>query len=201
MLRLCCKCALSIILVSGLLTVSARTIGVFQPPNPALQAFTTGCEDIPQPCWLGIVPGKTTEPEIDHLLAFAGEPELARTILAHDDYTLIFNLPAPWPYCRASFYFVDDVMMRGEISPCREPDVRLGDLALLQKNADWIISLPSDKLVYNRVAINVEGWPAPFSRINLITLLPDDAYFQAFPWRGFVSQRFYCQHVPSYPRC
>ncbi|MEO8612112.1 MAG: hypothetical protein ABI690_29715 [Chloroflexota bacterium] len=188
-------------LTTALLAVCARIIGAVQPPKPALRAFDIGCEDLPQPCWFGVIPGKTTEPEINQLLAFAGEPELARTILAHDDYTLIFTLPAPWPYCRASFYFVDNVMMRGEISPCRESDMRVGDVALLQKNVDWIVSLPANKLVYDRVAINVEDWPAPFSRISLITLLPDNARFQAFPWRGFVSQRTYCQEVPSYPRC
>ncbi|MBZ0288458.1 MAG: hypothetical protein K8I30_12650, partial [Anaerolineae bacterium] len=193
MLRLGCKISLSMILISGLLAVSARGLGVTRAPNPALQAFQTGCEDQPQPCWFGIVPGKTTEAEINQLLAFAGEPELSRSIFSRD-FTLIFTLPQPWPYCRAAFFFVDNVAIRGEIALCREPDIRVGDLAALQHHQDWIISLPPDELIYDHLATNVEGWPAPFRRINFISLLPADARFQHYPWHGFISQRAYCQH-------
>jgi hypothetical protein len=38
-------------------------IGTTQPPNPALRGFVEGCEDKPQPCWYGIVPGVTTAEE------------------------------------------------------------------------------------------------------------------------------------------
>ena len=34
----------------------AKGIGSLQPPNPALQGFTQGCENKPQPCWYGIEP-------------------------------------------------------------------------------------------------------------------------------------------------
>ncbi|MEO8612104.1 MAG: hypothetical protein ABI690_29675 [Chloroflexota bacterium] len=42
------------------LSLAARALGATQPPNPALRGFTKGCEDKPQPCWYGIVPGITT---------------------------------------------------------------------------------------------------------------------------------------------
>jgi len=200
MLRLCCKLTLIGVMVAGVLAVSSRTLGAIQPPNPALQAFDMGCEDQPQPCWFGIIPGKTTESEINQLLAFAGEPELSRSIFSRD-FTLIFTLPQPWPYCRAAFFFVDNVAIRGEIALCREPDVRVGDLALLLEGEEWIVSLPPDELVYDNLAANVEGWPKPFSRISFISLLPADARFQHYPWHGFVSQRTYCQQEPDYPRC
>ncbi|MEZ4670301.1 MAG: hypothetical protein R3E39_20535 [Anaerolineae bacterium] len=41
-------------------SLTARTLGSTQPPNPALEGFTVGCEGKPQPCWYGIVPGETT---------------------------------------------------------------------------------------------------------------------------------------------
>src|SRR5690242_4609279 len=148
MLRQCCKLAFVVTILCGTFALAARTLGASQPPNPALAAFTIGCEDQPQPCWFGVVPGKTTWMEINQLLAFAGEPEFNRTILARNDFTLIYTLPQPWPYCRASLYFTDTLFIRGEITLCREPDIRVGDLGLLQHNGDWIISLPPDELVY-----------------------------------------------------
>ncbi len=200
MLRLCCKLALALILITGLMAVTAPAIGTAQPPNPALQAFTTGCEDVPQPCWFGVIPGKTTEPEINQLLAFAGEPEFSRTILSRDDFTLIFTLPQPWPYCRAIFDFADNIVVLGKVTLCREPGIRLGDLPLLDSQ-EWVVSLPSDELIYDRLAVTLEGWPTPFRRVSFISLFKADTPFQQFPWRGFVSQRSYCQRVPNYPRC
>jgi hypothetical protein len=46
-----------------LLSLTARALGNTQPPNPALRGFVEGCEDKPQPCWYGIVPGVTTAEE------------------------------------------------------------------------------------------------------------------------------------------
>jgi hypothetical protein len=55
-----------IYLVAILLTVSlaAKAIGSLQPPNPALRGFVEGCEDKPQPCWYGIVPGQTVTAQV-----------------------------------------------------------------------------------------------------------------------------------------
>ncbi len=45
-------------------SLAARILGSTQPPNPALRGFTEGCEDQPQPCWYGVVPGVTVDWEI-----------------------------------------------------------------------------------------------------------------------------------------
>src|SRR5689334_13677459 len=42
------------------LVLLMNTLGGTQPIHPALRGFIEGCEDIPQPCWYGIVPGVTT---------------------------------------------------------------------------------------------------------------------------------------------
>lgn len=39
--------------------VGARALGMAQPVNPLLEGFSVGCEGMDQPCWYGIVPGKT----------------------------------------------------------------------------------------------------------------------------------------------
>jgi hypothetical protein len=40
-------------------SLAARALGTTQPPNPALHGFMEGCEGKTQPCWYGIVPGKS----------------------------------------------------------------------------------------------------------------------------------------------
>ncbi len=182
------------------LMAAAWWVGAAQPPNPALDGFVEGCDGKAQPCWYGIVPGQTTDAEIYHLLAFAGEPEFSRSIFSRD-FTLIFTLPPPWPYCRATFEFVDAVVVRGEIIVCRQPDIRVGDLTILLEHEEKKVSLPPHELVYGTVGINVDGWPTPYSRISYIDLRPLDARFQPFPWRGFVSQNRYCRLISDYPLC
>lgn len=65
-----------------LLSLTARTMGNTQPPNPALRGFTEGCEDKPQPCWYGIVPGVTTMGE-------AGKQLITQSFFRLASYTYI----------------------------------------------------------------------------------------------------------------
>jgi hypothetical protein len=198
--RIYWKLLLSLVLAFLALTTAARALGNIQPPNPGLAGFNEGCANQPQPCWHGIVPGITSANEVIELMAFAGEPELSRSIFSRD-YILTFSLPETRPYCRASFEFVNDVVVRGEVSICGQRDVQLGELALMHEHDEKTVSLPPHEQIYGRVSVNISGWPSPFSRIDHINLLAPNARFQHFPWLGFVSQRLYCQHVPEYPLC
>jgi hypothetical protein len=51
------KLILPIAFACLIFTLTARAIGTTQPTNPALRGFIEGCENKPQPCWYGIVPG------------------------------------------------------------------------------------------------------------------------------------------------
>jgi hypothetical protein len=68
MIRFYFKLTLSTAPIFLALFLIARALGTTQPPNPALNGFTEGCEDKPQPCWYGIVPGMTTEEEANLIL-------------------------------------------------------------------------------------------------------------------------------------
>lgn len=63
-----------------LLSLTTRALGSTQPPNLALRGFTEGCEDKPQPCWYGIVPGVTAKDEVMKL-AQNGGYEIPYTLL------------------------------------------------------------------------------------------------------------------------
>lgn len=67
--RLYVKLILVFTLIGVAFSLVARTLGSTQPPNPALRGFTEGCEDKPQPCWYGIVPGVTKREYVITLLA------------------------------------------------------------------------------------------------------------------------------------
>jgi hypothetical protein len=63
LIRFYLKIILLCILALLALNMAARTLGSTEPPNPALEGFTVGCEGKLQPCWYGIVPGVTTVEE------------------------------------------------------------------------------------------------------------------------------------------
>jgi hypothetical protein len=72
MFRVYVKMMIVFILPLVALNMAARVLGSTQPPNPALEGFTVGCEGISQPCWYGIVPGETTLGETRSILARHG---------------------------------------------------------------------------------------------------------------------------------
>jgi hypothetical protein len=64
---------ITILLILGCAsTVVARAVGVAQPANAATLGFVEGCDDKPQPCWYGVVPGITNGSEAFRRLSDAG---------------------------------------------------------------------------------------------------------------------------------
>jgi hypothetical protein len=189
-----------LLVVLGVLNVTAHMLGRVQPPKAALMGFMTGCEDKTQPCWYGIVPGVTGVQEVLQIMAGTGEPDVARSIFSRD-YTLLFTLPDSSVYCRLSLDFVADIVNQGQITPCPSVTVYIGDVAGALENAGQFVSLPPNKLVYGGFSVNVVGWPEPFTPIHYMRLLSPDTPIQHFPWFGFMMRGRYCQLVPSYPVC
>ncbi len=181
------------------LSVTARALGKTQPPNPAVIGFVEGCRDKPQPCWFGVMPGVTTIDELYQLLNFIKVPR-TRNILSQG-FALVFTLPQPWPYCHAIFNIRDNVVVRGEISLCRQPIIRVGDLAALTADSPPGISLPPEELIYGALALNVKGWVELTNHVTYITLLAPDAQYPHYPWHGYVLKERYCQFVHNYPSC
>ncbi len=64
--------AIRVLIIWGFATLTARIIGTWQHPHSALAGFREGCDDQPQPCWQGIIPGFTTLNELDAILENKG---------------------------------------------------------------------------------------------------------------------------------
>jgi hypothetical protein len=62
------KASVVLVLILLIFSIAAKAVGTLQPPNPALEGFTAGCEDKPFLCWYGIVPGVTSVEEGHELL-------------------------------------------------------------------------------------------------------------------------------------
>jgi hypothetical protein len=193
------KLILPVIIIFLALSIGTRALGATQPPNPALGPFSEGCEGKPQPCWLGVVPGLTTEAETRKLLAFAGGP--TRRGIVTGGFKLVFTLPQPLSYCYAAFDFVDGVVNRGELSLCHQSTIRVGDLAVLMGGDHQVVSLPPEQLIYGRLSMTIDGWLSPYNRVTYIAMFSPGMKFQTYPWHGFVLRHRYCQLVPNYPPC
>jgi hypothetical protein len=57
--RLLLKFAFLIALALTATSLAAHALGSIQPLDPILRGFTEDCEEQPQPCWYGIMPGQT----------------------------------------------------------------------------------------------------------------------------------------------
>ena len=92
MSRFLLKLALFITFMLTITCLAARAFGSTQALNPALRGFTEGCENQPQPCWYGIVPGITTMEELKKNLDAMGSNVHVLTI---DDNLIISPISQP----------------------------------------------------------------------------------------------------------
>jgi hypothetical protein len=72
MIRFLLRRSILLMVVFTALTMAARALGITRPFNPALAGFSEGCQDKPQPCWHGIVPGVTPMEEAEATLIRQG---------------------------------------------------------------------------------------------------------------------------------
>lgn len=109
MIRLLLKSILIFTLTFTAFSLAARVLGSTQPPNPALEGFTVGCEGKPQPCWYGIMPGVTTVEEAKQMLIAKGYPFL---INGH------FNNPMELGRCHVRIYSDTNILQYAHITNC-----------------------------------------------------------------------------------
>lgn len=62
------KLSVPLIALLTIFCVAAALSGTSRPPNPVLAGFAKDCDDKLQPCWYGIVPGKTNVGDVKTIL-------------------------------------------------------------------------------------------------------------------------------------
>ncbi|MEZ4670296.1 MAG: hypothetical protein R3E39_20510 [Anaerolineae bacterium] len=185
-----------------LFSLSARALGSTQTPYSALAGFLTGCEDLPQPCWYGIVPGKTSLETARQILTRNGY----RNERPLDQITTMMDAPENSGLNsvnlvhRGSYLWLVGLYPRAGL-PLRYVASALGSPEGIVSNSPHVVV----SLAYGarlRVAIN-ESTNARFSlfssHIKYVTLTAEPV--QMLPWHGFMALWRYCQLEPAYLGC
>lgn len=186
----------------------ARAIGTTQPPKLALSGFVEGCENKPQPCWYGIVPGVTTVGGTLQKLEIVGYRQ-------SENYLLL--PPNANTYCDVTLHsdqeenlLVSEDAVIGDLQlSCGE--ILLGDMmsisGFIERIQTW--SRPTMSLLLkNKSSIQIAEkesrrqpvWASPFSRVDAIHLTGDSRR-QGYAWHGFAFSWHYCQVEPGAAAC
>jgi hypothetical protein len=198
--RFLIKLALFITLALTASCLAARVLGSTQPLNPVLRGFTEGCEDIPQPCWYGIVLGRITVEE-------------AATIVAHKGYTVEIYAPKTKTVeengCRIELYSdYDNHRLKGIIVVDCDT-VYLGSLMSVIGQPDYIDVSCTGKPVagykYIRATVLDGTKIKPYSKIYISIALQfgefasdeKPTYPIIFQWMGFKSLDDYYRIQPD----
>jgi hypothetical protein len=189
------KVMLELVAALMMVSIGAKAVGALQPPNPALRGFVEGCMDQPQPCWYGVVPGKTIPPDtLTHLGHYrvespgsTGGPVIFGKSVTNCnvDITLKDNGE------EVDFYFIE--------GNC---NLRLGDLLPILGRPDFINQ--SDVLSSHPLMLlyrdGTRIWPdmccrlSLYSRVKQLFLTSYDAITSpALEWQGFVPNWRYCR--------
>ncbi len=195
------KLTLTLALILTITNLAARALGSLQPANPALRGFTEGCEDKPQPCWYGIVPGVTTFTEANSVLMrygfeFGQNLRESRHLVA--ETCNVFFVPSSSGDVIANLTFTDCKSIRwGEMMR------HFGTPDMLLICHDYIPPKPyySYKSGLNVRIDDVFGgdyWATPFDHVSGFEMfLPTSVYTDDFefrnPWLGFMPTWKYTQ--------
>lgn len=173
--------------------LTARAIGTNQPPNPALRGFVEGCEDKPQPCWYGIVPGVTNGELANSILINFGFIRMSENSFHYDDDTA---------RCSLFFTFIEgtDIIESVQMVFCGE--MNFGEIMATYGVPNSVIPYLVQKesaIYFNPVelAIHVKTTSlSAFSDVLFVVLSAkarDYVRDYAVPWTGFKMFKYYCQ--------
>lgn len=189
------------------LNITARVLGTAQPSNPGLDGFSEGCQDKPQPCWYGIVPGITTRREVTRITQSQGYEVQNEIFSGSFKVYSIYNPPPTTQGCQLEVGYGP----RGEVVDFSLEDceaIRLGDIIRLYGSEAAVFVNPDGNslLLFSgaafRIAFSFGQGMHPFSRITDIKLFPLSVRFDdGFGWHGFAGRRRYCQFEPGHLDC
>ena len=191
--RLLFKLAVMIALTMTVMGFAARILGVVQPPNSTLRGFTQDCDNQPQPCWYGIVPGVTTVPEVKERLASSGY--FVDTI---SDIQLSASKSIQGDCQNVSIIF-DAHVKQINIMPCGS--VLLGDFVRQFDQKQYILLSPLSfwyggviQIIFGR---SVSSWDEVgyYTALKELIIFPDKGRLPQMrqPWLDLLLQRKYCK--------
>lgn len=206
MLRLQLKLVLWISVLLTCTSFAVRAFGSTQPPNPALRGFTEGCDEQPQPCWYGVIPGVSKFTEMRKRVQSWNSQEYREieSTATFDVNTRSIGSRYSISSCYSFFHSTQPstVVDYIEVSDC--PDVMLGDLinqfgspesiqfriGVWGRLDEFSFILDDRGEVFN---------PRTKPRMFIIPSTDDTSTF--FNWHGFAPRWRYCQFEPDNNTC
>lgn len=197
------KAAALWVVMSLVLVIAARVLGSTQPPNPALRGFTEGCDDIPQPCWYGIVPDVTTDYTAERRLQAEGMELIYRA-----EFYVMYRDPLNDCSVTLNLQITGGTFLVENVSIYKCTSVRLGDLMVLWGDYERQLSgITLNEGSVQEMTILDGGaldWHTnPFETPTVFTVAPlqKSPKSSRFGWHGFVLKWRYCRLEPQYPDC
>ncbi|MCA0457293.1 MAG: hypothetical protein LCI00_25200 [Chloroflexi bacterium] len=206
MLRFLLKLALGCIVLSTLTIFISRAVGSTRPVNPVLRGFTEGCEGQPQPCWYGIVPGRSKFSdarkwvqswdsqeyrEIESTATFDVNTRTVGSRFSPDSCYSFFHSTRP-----------SSVVDYIELSDC--PDLQFGDLINQFGAPDKIQFRIGIWGQFGEIAFILDSQGDVFNprtKPRMLIMPSTDNVDLFFDWHGFASHRRYCQLEPQNYTC
>lgn len=197
------RLSLTLFPVLACLNLTAQAFGSRRPPHAELAGFTTGCENQPQPCWYGIVPGITLIGDAWSQLERLGY-ETGGTL---SDRSVRFVSFKRLPKCAEIYYDHEATRISSLILSCGT--LTIGDLMTLlgsptnrlwhsEQDTDW----PVDRVMLGLAQVWPQSPFVPVGRIRLVRMAGVVAEADLLqPWRGFLPRWRYCQLEPVFAGC
>ncbi len=183
----------------ALLIATMSALGSTQPIHPALRGFMEGCEDIPQPCWYGVVPGVTLFQDaerilIDHGYVFSNQETLYRNPASEFCSVGIYKY---WPEEAVGWMFLENCTY-----------VPLGGiLDILGLPQDVHVTCDRDRWLFGQgyfigISSNEVTYNSSITDIILYYLSPpfDRSYFRS-SWQGLASWWRYAELDSNFVPC
>lgn len=183
-------------------SLAARALGSTQSSSQSLPGFSLGCEEKPQPCWHGIVPGTTSFDTARQLLSRYGYTNER----ALDQITTVFDAPAGSNLTSVNLIHQGNQLWMVGLYPRARLSLSTA-ISVLGSPDGMVANRPHvvTGLAYGpkvRVALyeSAPGRISPFAaHIKYVTLTSEPV--DVLPWHGFVPVWRYCQLEPTYPGC
>lgn len=195
-----------LVVVFALLNTAARALGSSHPPSPILNGFIDGCAAHPQPCWYGILPGKTTIAEASAIIEGLGYsleqtmPSGGRGFYAAD------GTPE-----RIFMYSYDAVNVNALLLNYARAKLQVGDALNFFgiPRSVFFDPITGHGLAYPAVHLDLRlEWPSLRQQVWTIWLSDGDMTLSGgegsaveTDWRGFAPFWRYCQLDPAYTLC
>lgn len=207
MIHLHVKWAFWLVMILAVFILIAHSLGAIQPPNPATEGFSEGCEGKNLPCWYGIVLEETLRRDISVLVA--DQHYVLQNEVFDGNARLYSNLTpsVPTQSCQLSiFYDLHNAVVDYSLKVCQ--GIRLGDIIELfgVNSAIGFDQSGGGTLAFStttfKSVFTFAGEMRPFSPITGMEIYPVAIPLTAvFSWHGFVSKQRYCQLEPDNPGC